>query len=183
VNGDGYADVIVGAQAHLGPPQAPSQAPDSTIAIRGETVSSAGDVNGDGYADVVVGCPYEGVVRDSPTVLDGLDPRGEWTLHLEPNDELTLNPWSLDFEGYGTVSSADTPIQSRGIIMSTIEVFDTFTVTDLNVAVDISLRDTAACMVIDVVSPTGAFVRQGNRHKNAAFLSIGPLVASNCRIP
>lgn len=76
VNGDGYADALVGApgasngqanegQAHLyygsatGLPAAPSLTLEANVANArfGESVASAGDVNGDGYADVVVGAP------------------------------------------------------------------------------------------------------------------------------
>jgi hypothetical protein len=75
VNGDGYADVIVGASSagggpplatgrahlYLGGPSGPSSvnsidlnAPDGQGSFFG-SVASAGDVNGDGYADVIVG--------------------------------------------------------------------------------------------------------------------------------
>jgi hypothetical protein len=76
VNGDGYADVLVGAplnnaagtdagRAYVffgGPAMDPT--PDVTLtgtAARdqfGRAVAGAGDVNGDGYDDVVVGAPY-----------------------------------------------------------------------------------------------------------------------------
>jgi hypothetical protein len=78
VNGDGYADVIVGAHAYDsgetnegaafvflgGPAGIPSGSPASAAAIlesnqagalMGARVAGAGDVNGDGYADVIVG--------------------------------------------------------------------------------------------------------------------------------
>jgi hypothetical protein len=74
VNGDGYADVIVGANGYTGDiedeglalvfhgsPSGLSQAwdwgdeGDQTDSYYGGAVSTSGDVNGDGYADVVVG--------------------------------------------------------------------------------------------------------------------------------
>jgi hypothetical protein len=86
VNGDGYADVIVGADRYDDPSEdegevfvwygsedgpnggldgTPANANwsaqiDSEAARFGWSVSSAGDVNGDGYADVIVGAPYYG---------------------------------------------------------------------------------------------------------------------------
>jgi FG-GAP-like repeat/FG-GAP repeat len=78
VNGDGYADVVVGdlgstgdatsvpdafAYVYLGGPNGLSAAPlvgltkpDGT-SLDSTTVASAGDVNGDGYADILVGDP------------------------------------------------------------------------------------------------------------------------------
>jgi hypothetical protein len=71
VNGDGYADVIVGAYGakgaagraylYLGSPGGLAttphllDGPDGPSASFGIAVASAGDVNGDGYADVIVG--------------------------------------------------------------------------------------------------------------------------------
>ena len=76
VNGDGYADVIVGARLYdnfhidegrayvylgssegLGSVPAWSGEPNQNRASFGASVASAGDVNGDGYDDVVVGAP------------------------------------------------------------------------------------------------------------------------------
>jgi hypothetical protein len=76
VNGDGYADVIVGAAHYTNGPGEEGRAfvyhgtPDGLSktarwmgeanqdsALYGTAVSTAGDVNGDGYADVVVGAP------------------------------------------------------------------------------------------------------------------------------
>ncbi len=77
VNGDGYADVIVGAPNALGangaayiflggPSGIPSGGPSGAATVLtatqfgssfGQSVASAGDVNGDGYADVIVGAP------------------------------------------------------------------------------------------------------------------------------
>jgi len=77
VNGDGYSDVIVGANlfsngqsnegralVHHGSPGGPSAAPswsfesDQSSAFLGQSVATAGDVNGDGFSDVIVGAPY-----------------------------------------------------------------------------------------------------------------------------
>jgi hypothetical protein len=74
VNGDGFADVIVGAEdfdngqtsegrayVYLGSPTGLAATPawtaegEQNAALFGRAVSAAGDVNGDGYADVVVG--------------------------------------------------------------------------------------------------------------------------------
>ncbi|MFN8242848.1 MAG: FG-GAP-like repeat-containing protein [Ferruginibacter sp.] len=77
VNGDGYSDVIVGANNYSngellegrafvfhGSAAGLSATPNWTgesnqgSAGFGAAVSSAGDVNGDGYSDVLIGCPY-----------------------------------------------------------------------------------------------------------------------------
>jgi hypothetical protein len=81
VNGDGYADVIVGARLYDagqtdegaafvflgGPSGITSGGPATGVAQLesnqgnaqfGSSVSAAGDVNGDGYADVIVGAPF-----------------------------------------------------------------------------------------------------------------------------
>jgi hypothetical protein len=76
VNGDGYADVIVGApyddgpytdtgrvSVYLGSASGPATTAswqvvgDQQDAHFGASVSTAGDVNGDGYADVIIGAP------------------------------------------------------------------------------------------------------------------------------
>lgn len=74
VNGDGYADILVGAPAYsagqtgegqvfvyhgpvLGGPAWTAEG-NQTNAHFGQTVSPAGDVNGDGLADILVGTPH-----------------------------------------------------------------------------------------------------------------------------
>lgn len=79
VNGDGFADIIIGANSHdagagagsdrgrayvyFGSPNGPSTTPswvasgDENEASFGFAVSSAGDINGDGYSDIIIGAP------------------------------------------------------------------------------------------------------------------------------
>src|SRR5690242_14058941 len=78
VNGDGYADIIVGADHNdaggtdagrayvvFGGP-GPTRLPNWVLTggsgggLFGNSVAGAGDVNGDGYADVIVGAPQAG---------------------------------------------------------------------------------------------------------------------------
>lgn len=90
VNGDGYSDLIVGAQSYStsisltwsqgkafvyhGSASGLSATANwsATVAVTnawfGASVSCAGDVNGDGYSDVVVGCPFWG---QSPSTIEG----------------------------------------------------------------------------------------------------------------
>ncbi len=85
VNGDGLADVLVGAYQYdngefdegaaflyygstTGPSPLPAWTfePNQTGAWFGYSVASAGDVNGDGYADIIVGAPlYDDLVVDN----------------------------------------------------------------------------------------------------------------------
>src|SRR5262249_33344328 len=76
VNGDGYADVVLGAYSYAGPEAYEGRAylhlgsasglsaaagwtPEGHQgpAVFGQSVGTAGDVNGDGYSDVIVGSP------------------------------------------------------------------------------------------------------------------------------
>jgi hypothetical protein len=105
VNGDGYADVIVGAAyfdngqvdegrafVYHGSATGPSATPDWTAepddvgAWFGSGVGLAGDVNADGYDDVIVGSAHFGdVVEDGGTFVyygsaDGLSPTPNWSV-------------------------------------------------------------------------------------------------------
>jgi hypothetical protein len=105
VNGDGYADVIVGAPlysdaayqegwagVYYGAPAAPGAVPNWTAQETqadthlGDAVGTAGDVDGDGYADVIVGAPlYDGGQTDEGKVYvylgsaSGLGADPAWT--------------------------------------------------------------------------------------------------------
>jgi hypothetical protein len=86
VNGDGYADIVVGARnydngesneggafIYFGGPGAFDLTADATLEANdgtaqfGRSVAGAGDVNGDGYADVLVGAPNYGTVASGET--------------------------------------------------------------------------------------------------------------------
>ncbi len=108
VNGDGFADVIVGAPSEdtgmygpgsifayhgsasgLSPVANWSQTDSQDAAQFGFSVGTAGDVNGDGYADVIVGAPQEttgGVTGGSVYVYhgsaSGLSSSGRWSRHF-----------------------------------------------------------------------------------------------------
>ena len=88
VNGDGIADVIVGAPMSgaivNGRAQIFSGADGSVLNdfigdnsgdLLGNSVSDAGDVDGDGFADVIIGIPTEGFGPDPPSarVISGFD--------------------------------------------------------------------------------------------------------------
>ncbi len=111
VNGDGYADIFVGAPdydagqaeggaafVYQGGARGPAQEPSWTItgdqagARFGAAVSTAGDTNGDGYADVIVGAPgYEDAQPDEGAAFvyqggpDGLMAWAGWSDH--PTDQ------------------------------------------------------------------------------------------------
>lgn len=127
INGDGYADVVVGAPAsyyagrayvYLGGSDGLATSPAATLegnGYFGMSVASAGDVNGDGYADVVVGAPFanlsegrtfiyfggaEGLRTGSVSVLENPVPFG-------PHDVMgTVFVWNENF-GRSVASAGD----------------------------------------------------------------------------
>jgi hypothetical protein len=109
INGDGYSDVIVGAQFYsngeseegrafvyqgsadgLAASSAWTAESNQAGALLGSSVATAGDVNGDGYSDVIVGAPqYDNGETDEGRAFvylgssTGLDTIAAWT--AEPN--------------------------------------------------------------------------------------------------
>ena len=112
VNGDGYADVIIGAPGlsngqayegraylYLGSPSGLSATAswtaesDQDNARLGWSVGTAGDVNGDGYADVIVGANYYD---------DGQVDEGAAFVYLGSADGLAASPvWSAEGDQAG----------------------------------------------------------------------------------
>jgi hypothetical protein len=111
VNGDGYSDVIVGADlydngqtdegkvsVYYGSATGISSTPnwttesDQSTAKMGNAVSTAGDVNGDGYSDILVGSSYydngstdEGRVYVYYGSANGLSTTANWTGESDQN--------------------------------------------------------------------------------------------------
>jgi hypothetical protein len=133
VNGDGYADVLVGARLfdngerdegrvflYLGNASGLGLTPSWTgesnqmNAEFGATAAGAGDVNGDGYSDVVVGAPnFDNGQTDEGRVFlylgntSGLSPMPSWT--AENNEATSRSPSSgagagdVNGDGYSDV--------------------------------------------------------------------------------
>jgi len=118
VNGDGYADVVVGAygntsytgKAYLYAGSASGLSATASWAAAGEAtndyfgdpVATAGDVNGDGYSDVVVGA-YGNTSNTGKTLLflgsaSGLEATASWTAAGEA---------AGDYFGYSAATAGD----------------------------------------------------------------------------
>ncbi len=104
VNGDGYADVLIGGYTYpagaergkvylyLGSPSGLPPTPDWTETGEnasewfGVSVTTAGDVNGDGYSDILIGAPaypnglWQGKVYLHLGSSSGLSPAPDWTI-------------------------------------------------------------------------------------------------------
>ncbi|MDP2316582.1 MAG: FG-GAP-like repeat-containing protein [Pseudomonadota bacterium] len=130
VNGDGYADLVVGSAfdstggaacgavfVHLGGAAGVSSVPDATILGRaafyyhGWAVASGADVDGDGYDEVVVGAPQDGGSEDwagAVYVYNG-DPTGvvatpTWAMtHEVDHEALGLSVALADVDGDGDI--------------------------------------------------------------------------------
>lgn len=133
VNGDGYADVIIGAELYsngqvdegrsyvyygtasgLGPTPNWSAEANQSAAWFGFSVATAGDVNGDGYSDVIVGAPFltngqsgEGKVSVFHGSSLGLAAAAGWSLLSSQPDAALGNSVAsagdVDGDGYSDV--------------------------------------------------------------------------------
>lgn len=139
VNGDGYDDVIVGANYYdngqsnegrayvyhgspsgLSPSASWTAESDQEFANFGGAVATAGDVNGDGFADVVVGSPFfdngqdgEGRAFVYHGSAAGLSPTANWT---GESDQPSAN-YGLSVAGAGDVNAdgyADLIVGAQG---------------------------------------------------------------------
>ena len=117
VNGDGYADVIVGAKNYTGRAYVYHGSAGGLSALPawmdqinhpsarlGHAVGTAGDVNGDGYADVVIGAPlyvngdsYEGKAYVFHGSAAGLSAAPDWD--AEGNHQGAQFGWSVSTAG------------------------------------------------------------------------------------
>ncbi len=119
VNGDGYADVIVGAPeddntaGNSGSARVFSGVNGSVLFTFdgnsasdkfGSSVSGAGDVNGDGYADLIVGAPADdnaGALSGSAAVLSGANGTVLYTM----DGDASLDQFGWSVSGAGDVNA------------------------------------------------------------------------------
>ncbi|HTM22591.1 MAG TPA: FG-GAP-like repeat-containing protein, partial [Kofleriaceae bacterium] len=102
VNGDGYGDVLIGAEpagayVYHGGPDGLSATPATTLIIYDETwgsmVSRAGDVNGDGYGDFVVRSSSTGSPPNFPdSMVTQLYVGGPGGVPVYPSFQLSAQP-------------------------------------------------------------------------------------------
>ena len=145
VNGDGFGDIVVGADNYDGPvadggaafvylgsagglPAAASWTETGAISggDYGQVVSGAGDVNGDGWSDVLVAAPSEpappsfaGVVRCYHGFITGLSHTASWT-HLNDATASGLRvalstAGDVDGDGYSDVIVGE-PDYNQGVL-------------------------------------------------------------------
>ena len=116
VNGDGYSDVIIGADSagrafsYLGSAAGLSTSAAWTahgqpLETFGHCVSTAGDVNGDGYSDVIVGSFEKGRVYLGSAA--GLSPSAAWTAESDQSGSLfgysVATAGDVNGDGFGDV--------------------------------------------------------------------------------
>ena len=153
VNGDGYSDVIIGADSyddgpnmfegrafvHYGSATGISATPDSTPddanqqeANFGVSVASAGDVNGDGYSDVIIGAsfyngPTTGITNEGAAYIYHGSATG---LAASPNIRL-LGSQSLSDFGYSVAGAGDVNGDGFSDVIIGADLYDSPSLVDV----------------------------------------------------
>jgi hypothetical protein len=131
VNGDGFADVGVGAThagtfhgaAHvfLGTPSGmfgdSFDIPGESASARAAVISSAGDVNGDGYSDVIVGAPGSNTTGQARIYLGGPGPRFDVVADVTLDGE-------VDFDSFGQAAASAGDINGDGFADVIVGAFE-----------------------------------------------------------
>ncbi len=140
VNGDGYADLIVGAldagaQVFHGSPCGLSPSPDWTGGSAARAVACAGDVNGDGYSDVIIGEPgasdSAGFVAVFHGSSAGLSDVADWSIasgsyDVSAGDQLGFSvacAGDVNGDGYSDVIIGSPTYSVSGWVLGRVLVF------------------------------------------------------------
>ena len=117
VDGDGFADLLVGASGagsgegrvyvYLGSGAGPSDAPDTTLSEpSGRSISSAGDVDGDGFADVIAAGGTAGIIYRGGAGGLTMTPSATLTVDLGVSTVTSMGVrgvGDVDADGFGDV--------------------------------------------------------------------------------
>ena len=139
VNGDGYADVLVGAAGamnyagrmylYLGSPTGLTTSPNITLThpnsddqYFGRSFASAGDVNGDGFPDIAAATPTMTSMQDRIYVYSGgatgLNAAPTWVIEVPPNTRastgvMITSAGDLNGDGYADIAVGENETDDR----------------------------------------------------------------------